>query len=519
MKSFKNYLIEQAEPTEAMPKTLENHLWHLSSPMLGDDMGYKVHESTIHYFGLTEEAKEKTAKHPNEIIKNGQAAEEKIASGFQGHAPSIRARVKAGFHAAMPEGEHPDVTKAKAKESQAHFRNFMHKEGGHAEHNKLDLLSQNGKTASSSGAGRNTVGLSLAPHTTGTATSDQNNHTGAKVKGHFDTCPSASSECRKNCLGLTAGGNRQYPENSLRAKVLRQRYLTEHPEHTARLLSHEIGQNEKWSSENNSIHDKHTNEILGHKNIKTGKVESSAPKKLSHGDLADKLKKGDAHEKPIESGVRLNVTSDLQHHNLHPASFFERHHKTKFYDYTKNTGSTHDEMPKNYTVGLSHTGDDHAESNSSAVINHLKKGGISAMVYQRGKDNVKPTRVKVHGSKEGEHEWKVVDGDSDDNLDQRHTAAAKEEHAHAAHAEEIAKHETDPVKKASLHTTIAHHKQMASEYEQKKRGVVSGLALKGVTNDKAGKFANKVDHTGTIWLHDHGTVAQMKKKTIPIKAT
>jgi len=513
---FKDFLTEKSIARDVenenlenseIPTVLHNHLWHLSSPMMGETSSQFVEseENSLTSTDVLMVESTSVAKHPNEIIRNGLAAEEKINADAGGKAPSIRARIKAGFHAAIPEGETPDVTKQKAKESQQHFRNFMHTEGGHAKNNTLSLLSQNGKTASSAGAGRNTVGLSLAPHALGSVTSDKVVPDGGKIKGHFDTCPSASSECRKNCLGITAGGNRQYPENSLRSKVLRQRYVVEHPEHTARLLSKEISDNEKWSASNETIHDK-SGAIVGHVHKKTGKIDS-ATKDLSKEAIGAKLKTGEFERRPIESGVRLNVTSDLQHHNLHPAAFFERHKATKFYDYTKNTGTTNDTLPHNYTIGLSHTGDNHAESNSSAVIKHLSKGGISAMVYKRGKDQPKPKRVKVVGSNEGEHEWEVVDGDSDDNLDQRHVAAAK---IHLAK-------ETNPEQKTMHLQNAEKHAKIADEYMTRKRGIVSGLELKGVKNDAAGNFANTVDHTGTIWLHDKGTVAQMKK-SIPIKA-
>jgi hypothetical protein len=49
------------------------------------------------------------------------------------------------------------------------------------------------------------------------------------------------------------------------------------------------------------------------------------------------------------------------------------------------------------------------------------------------------------------------------------------------------------------------------------RGVVSGLQLKGVTNESAGNFANHVDEHGTIWIHDHKH-GQGPHKTIPIHA-
>lgn len=502
---------------DGLSPTVFNFLQHLTS----SSIGLTDAEISEHARAILGEAKEDTATPPSAIAEKGRKIEKdkeaaheeenkaRLSRGEKPVAyPGIRQRMKEGFHAAIPEGEHPDVTKQKAKESQEHFRKFMHEEGGHAKNNKLELMGQNGKTSSSTGAGQNTIGLSITPAS--------GKRSGEKVKGEFDSCPNSTAECRKGCLGYTAGGNNQYKDASDRAKELRKRYLIEHPEHAARLMSHEIGQNEKFCKEHNTIH--HSDgSIVGYKNLKTGKVKSEVKGK-SDEDVKKGLESGEHHERPLKSGVRLNVTSDIQHHRLHPKAFFERHKDSDFYDYTKNHGSLDDEdKPKNYTHGLSHTGDSHSESNSHEVIKHLRKGGISAMVYQRGADQPKAKRVKVHGSPEGQDEWKVVNGDDDDNLHTRHESAAQEHDALAKHHREVAHASANstPAISAAHHEEADKHEKIASEYRAKKHGVVSGLALKGITNDKAGHFANKVDHTGTIWLHDHGPQAHLRR-AIPI---
>jgi hypothetical protein len=305
-------------------------------------------------------------------------------------------RLKEGFHAAFPEGETPEVTKQKALEARKHFRKFMTERGGHSAKNSLQLTGENGKTELSSGAGVQTLGLALAPHAS----------SGYKQ----NLCPKASSECRINCLGFTAGGNRQYPVASFRAKLLRTHYVAEHPEHAARLMSHEISENEAWS-------DKH-----GYK-----------------------------------SGFRGNVTSDLPYEHLMPKKFFERHAKTQFYDYTKiasRVGSKN--LPSNYSLALSHTGTDHEESNDKDVIKHLELGHVVAMVHQKSK--ITPTHVEdVQTGKR----YPLVNGDKDDNVYDRHISAGI----------------------------------------PKTEGVVSGLKLKGVSNEAAGKFANKVDPDGIIRIN------------------
>lgn len=539
LRSLKDFLSESKEndlnvtsgsaKTDKLSPTVFHFLEHLTSTTIGmNDKEIAEQARAIlgeseedhGYAPLTEAKGDKPmGTHPDAIVAKGEKIEKdkedahtaennaRLASGQHPTPfPGIRNRITHGFHAAMPAGEHPDVTKQKAKESQGHFRKFMHEEGGHSHNNKLELMSQNGKTASSTGAGINTIGLSISPA--------HGKRSGEKKKGEFDVCPNSTDECRKNCLGWTAGGNNQYKETSDRSKALRKRYLVEHPEHTARLMSHEIGENEKFAKQHSTVHHNETGAVVGIKNHKTGKV-SSETKTMSHEDVKKGLEAGTHHERPLKSGVRLNVTSDLQHHRMHPKSFFERHKDSDFYDYTKNHGSVEDEdKPKNYTHGLSHTGDSHRESNSHETIKHLRKGGISAMVYQRGKDQPKAKRVKVHGSAEGHDEWKMVNGDDDDNLHTRHESAAQEHDAIAKHHRESAQSATPAIASAH-HEEAAKHEKIAGEYRAKKHGVVSGLALKGVTNERAGHFANKVDEHGTIWLHDHGPQAHLRK-TIPI---
>lgn len=320
------------------------------------------------------------------------------------HAPKGNPfdHLKKGFHAAFPKDEHPDVTHQKEKEAQTHFRKFMHERGGHSKDNTTNLTSQNGKTKLSSGVGFHSTGISLAP--------------GKTSKYKHDLCPKASSECRSACLGLTAGGNRY--ASSFKGKLLRTHYIHEHPEHAARLLSKEIGHHEKHA------------EKIGHKH-----------------------------------GHRLNVTSDLPYEHLMPKKFFEKHHKTQFYDYTKVHGRLDNKsIPKNYHLSLSHTGTGHHESNDKEAIHALNKGHVVAMVHQKGK--VKPTHVEdVQSGKR----WKVANGDNDDNTFDRHKTTKTPKH----------------------------------------EGVVSGLKLKGVKNEDAGHFANKVDHDGVIRInhpkkdHDH----------------
>jgi hypothetical protein len=263
------------------------------------------------------------------------------------------------------------------------------------------LLNENGKTKKSSGENVHTKGLALAPHSTN----------GLK---NFDVCPRASSECRKNCLGTEAGGNRQYPDTSLASKVVKTHYVALHPEHAARILDHEIGQHVKKAT-----------------------------------------KKG------YKPGVRLNVTSDIAWEH-HAKPLFQRHPEAQFYDYTKMHNRVgHKDLPPNYHLSLSHTGTGHSESNDHHAVKALEKGHVVAMIYHKAKKDKEPTHVE--DVKTGKR-YPIANGDHDDNTFDRHASLGKHEGKHG-------------------------------------EGVVSGLKLKGVSAESAGKFANKVDTDGIIRIN------------------
>jgi hypothetical protein len=117
--------------------------------------------------------------------------------------------------------------------------------------------------------------------------------------------------------------------------------------------------------------------------------------------------------------------------------------------------------PANYHLTLSHTGTGHAESNDADVVKVLEKGGVVASVFQRGKKNKKPTAYE--DVKTGKR-YPVANGDDDDNTFDRHITLGKTEGAAG-------------------------------------NGVVSGLQLKGVKNEDAGVFANKVDDDGVVRIN------------------
>lgn len=401
MFSFKRFMTEeQFEHPEqvpsdlpGVPKHLHDFLFHLSSP--SDPYGRKNHimESTAI---MVEAATHIEINHATRNMPKTTAMIHK-GNTLIPHDANIHKRIHEGMRTVFQKmgAETPEESKAALKKSHAVLHEFLKSYG--MKH-RAELLGENGKTKKSTGEGVHTKGLALAPHAAN------------GLKG-FDVCPRASSECRKNCLGTEAGGNKQYPDTSLSSKVWRTHFLAMHPEHFGRILDHEVGK-----------HAKHA-EKAGYK-----------------------------------PGVRLNVTSDISWEH-HAPELFHRHKNVQFYDYTKMHNRVgHPKLPENYHLTLSHTGADHEESNDKHVAATLEKGHVAAMVYHRGKNQPKPTHAEdVQTGKR----YPIVGGDEDDNTFDRQAQAGK-----------------NP--------------------GQLGHGVVSGLKLKGVSNEQAGNFANKVDEDGII---------------------
>lgn len=560
MLSFKGFLdeplqfiseeaMDMAHLDLGMPKTLHDFFMHLTAPNPhGEGEGPKFSNTIVGKVPLLEWNEKEFLKlikessegglthpllkhsatepldsefHPLKIVRRGikkenelreQHNSENVEREKRGEAhvpfPSVSKRISDGFKNAFSqiEKQTPSERRKAAQISRKHYKEYLHKEGGLSlKGSRREMTNQNGKTASSMGVGRNTIGLSLAPHSLGTNDPTREvQHAGH----HWNVCPHASSECKAGCLGVTAGGNKTYPVQALRSKILKQRYLSEHPEHAARLLHQEIGENEAWVNRHDSLHDKE-GRVIGYINKKSGKVKSESYAKVRdaktgkvteigepHHVVAEKYKNGEYTRHPLESGVRLNVTSDLGYHKFADGALIKSNPNTQFYDYTKNVKVARLEregkLPKNYFVALSHTGDQHEESNSHHVVEHLQNGGVVASVFTKGKKEKMPTKMKVRGSAPGEHEWDIVNGDDDDNIDQRHETAAQLHEEHARNAKALGQKDLEEK-----------HKQIAKELRERRRGVVSGLQLKGVSNDAAGNFVNHADENGVIWVDKH----------------
>lgn len=406
MKSFKSFL--------------EESYVHHKSDEHGPYLPYKQHiviDRLLHLMGPSEKVPSGGYKSLSEEVLN-----EITVYDVHAHLPKASAMIRQGeqdenlprnqnLHKKIHQGfrsafqsmasEDEPTRKAKLREAKAVFAGFARSRGYK---NAPDLLNENGKTEKSSGEGVHTLGLTLAPH-------------GLSGLHGFDVCPRASSECRANCLGTTAGGNKQYPDSTLSSKIFKTQFLAAHPEHFARILHDEVGRHQR--------------------------------KALSKGMIP---------------GVRLNVTSDIAWEH-HAPELFKEHPHTQFYDYTKMhnrvMGQNKPDHPSNYHLTLSHTGTGHAESNDAQAIKALEAGHVVAMVHQRGKNVPNPTHVEdVSTGKR----YPIVNGDNDDNTFDRHATAKMTPGAPG-------------------------------------QGVVSGLKLKGVKNEQAGKFANPVDSDGIIRIN------------------
>ena len=395
-------LKEEKDSQTKMGKWLYEFLSHLSEPSDFHSGKNIMNEVTI----VGPDANKKTPKGtvkatPKIDLMTRKASEE----GLEG---KLHKQIHQGFHGTFEKmkSETPDEQRSNLKKSKEVYNTFAKSRGMKS---APSLLHGNMKTKKSSGEGVYTVGLHLAPHSLG------------GMKG-FDVCPKASSECKANCLGTTAGGNRIFHDNALSAKMFRTQFVAKHPEHAARIMDHEIT--------------KH---------------------------------KAAAKEKNMLPGVRLNVTSDLSWEH-HAPQLFEKHPDVQFYDYTKMPnrvmksfaqpkGKEHFNEhghPKNYHLSISHTGTGHDESNDKDTINVLEHGGVSAMVFQKNKGGKMPTHVMDMSTGK---KYPVTHGDHDDNTFDRHSTLGK-------------------------------------THGKKGHGVVSGLLLKGVKNEAAGHFANKVDDDG-----------------------
>ena len=388
MKSFKSFLNEgTSESAPWLPENLHNFLFHLSGPMSHhqhDNFGV-MHEATLldmrsggHAPKLGGASNNPAHAASPETSSETSPAHEDLHPGLvktnsmirQAHEDmpkeNLHKRIGQGFKNAFAsmKTEDPKTSKQKVKESKAVFDSFAKSRGLKK---GPSLLGGNMKTEKSSGEGVLTTGLSLAPHGT------------AGLHG-FDVCPRASSECRSSCLGTTAGGNRQYPDAALSAKVLRTHFIAAHPEHAARILDHEIGNHVK-----------------------------------------------NAEKKGYKAGVRLNVTSDIAWEH-HAPDLMNRHPTAQFYDYTKMHNRVgHPNLPSNYHLTLSHTGTGHAESNDKHVVAALEKGHVVASVFKRGKDQPHPTHIE--DVKTGKR-YPIANGDNDDNTFDRHATLGKTEGKH-----------------------------------------------------------------------------------------
>lgn len=389
MLSFNAFLTESMSESDlpGVSKTLHDFLFHLSGPSdpagkskrsMSESFDPYLDEATLFDInrgdkpgklvgkdGSSTPTSNKTSVAPAHVVHKAmnmpktKALIDKAKEEGIGVGENLHKKIHEGFRKTFSSigSENPAESRTKLKESRKVFEDFA-KSRGYKKAPKL--LNENGKTKKSTGEGVHTMGFALAPHST------------SGLHG-FDVCPRASHDCRANCLGTEAGGNRQYPDSALASKVFKTHFLAKHPEHAARIIDDEVG-----------------------KHVKSATKEGYKP------------------------GVRLNVTSDFAWEH-HAPELFKRHSEAQFYDYTKmHNRVDHPNLPTNYHLALSHTGSDHPESNDKHAAAALHKGGVVAMVYKRAKGTPKPTHVE--DVKTGKR-YPVMGGDEDDNTFDRHAQA------------------------------------------------------------------------------------------------
>lgn len=390
MLSFKNFLLENTKKEynvdgeDALPgwfsnaKVLHDFLFHLSSPVDPDgheasELKQSLTEATVFDIKRGDTPGNFHPGLPKTNLMLRKAQEEGLGHGDE----NIHKRIGHGFRRAYDEmaSEHPTETRRRLAESKRVFQEFAQARGLKAG-TPPKILRGNMKTEKSSGVGFLTTGINLAPHS-------------LAGLGRFDVCPSATDSCRTNCLGTTAGGNKQYPDTALSSKVLRTHFLAAHPEHFARILDSEI-----------------------------------------------EAHKRKARREGAEAGIRLNVTSDIKWEQ-HVPQMFEKHKDVQFYDYTKSANRVLKSLdpnsghPENYHLTLSHTGtveSHHAhgtphESNDASVSKVLAAGGVVASVVQRGKD---VPEVKGYHDVQRGVTYPVANGDDDDNTFDRHETVGRQ---------------------------------------------------------------------------------------------
>ena len=364
-----NSLQEETGPdlkTDDIPKGMSQNthdfLFHLSSPV-------DKTNNTLNEVAVLDVKKGIKPRLPSNMVKSQYMIDVSHEEGL-GYGENLHKRIGRGMRSELEklQSESPQESRAKLKESKSILRDFARSRGLIAG-TAPKMLRGNMKTEKSSGEGVLTTGLNLAPH----ATSGLND---------FDVCPKASNDCRTNCLGTTAGGNKQYPDTAMSSKILRTHFIAKHPEHAARIIDSEIS---------------------------------------AHTRKAKSLK--------MIPGVRLNITSDIAWEH-HAPQLFSRHPGVQFYDYTKSPNRVMKHLdpksghPPNYHLSLSHTGTGHAESNDKDVSKVLEAGGVVASVFKRGGGNNLPTHVMDHSTGK---RYPVVNGDDDDNTFDRHATAGLKE--------------------------------------------------------------------------------------------
>lgn len=297
--------------------------------------------------------------------------------------PKLHKHMESGFNRYMQgvgsghnSFEDPRVTQKKELTASRKFgAEYMRNVAGYTS-GMPSLIAGNTKTEKNVEKGDITAGLSLSPAAI------------HGITGH-NACVNSVAECRNSCLAYTTGQNAML--SNINSKIARHHLFAEHPEHAARLLHAEllnhIDNVAKWNSEKGPDEQK--------------LIASLRPNMVS-----------DYNMRKLMGGMLDHVTEYARQKGVH----------FQIRDYTKNHQLLNQPRPANHFLALSSTGPNvkkdgtvHSESNDNHVGTALNQGHTVAAV-------VEGDATHMYDHKTGRL-YPMVDGDDDDQIEQRHRQA------------------------------------------------------------------------------------------------
>jgi len=472
MLKFKHFLMEMAVNKGTVPEHVHDFITHLMAPVVASHQGdASLMEVTLYahkpggdrqiprgkrvpvpdvlsHNAVVEKDNPEHVDRYKRLMENGK----KIAAEAGG-GPKVLGQMKRGFDAysSAVEGNEAE-RKRRLKEARAHHKEWRMRVAGYK--GGADFLGQNTKIAKNEEKAESSTGLSLSPYSM------------HGVEGH-NACIKASSECRNSCLAFTTGKNAML--SNINSKITKHQYMMQHPEHAAALLHDEMLRHVDETAKMNTA-EHHESEVARH----TEAVESATDDKKKERakqrlEEAKQAQQEHREGKRYQAGFRMNVLQDYptQHVMGKMMDHVHEHAKKKgvdmvVRDYTKHAERLEKERHPNHHFALSSTGADHEESNESDVGDALHNGHTVAAVVATNPRHGPITHIYDH---KHDRYHPVVDGDKDDMIENRHEEAGFKKGAD----------------------------QRGYDAEGRRAGVVSGLEIKGLSNEvkeQAGKFVH-----------------------------